>query len=104
MAGEEANVVAEDDTSRRPVIVQVSEGSGNAVFSLVHLESFTDNGQIHSQELDEQDLKSLKESSDARRKMLSQLLQLLSISCLPREVPELTPIYLLANKLVSLLS
>lgn len=101
-AGDQTIVVAEGETSKRPVIIQVSEGLGSAVFSLVHLESFTDDGRIPDQELDAQSLNLLKQSSDARINLLSQILQLLGMTCLPRKVPELTPIFLLANKLVSI--
>lgn len=101
-AGDQTKIVAVEETSKRPVIIQVSEGLGNAVFSLVHLELFTDDGRIHDHELDAQSLNLLKQSSDARINMLSQILQLLGMTCLPRKVPELTPIFLLANKLVSI--
>ncbi|XP_078375574.1 biotin--protein ligase-like [Oculina patagonica] len=97
--GDQTKIVAVEETSKRPVIIQVSEGLGNAVFSLVHLELFTDDGRIHDHELDAQSLNLLKQSSDARINMLSQILQLLGMTCLPRKVPELTPIFLLANKL-----
>ncbi|XP_022803242.1 biotin--protein ligase-like [Stylophora pistillata] len=84
--GEKAKIVAEEETSRKPVVIQISEGSGNALFSLVHFESFTDYGKLHGQE------------QDAGRKMLVHILKLLGISCQPLEVPELTPLYLLANE------
>lgn len=95
-------VVGEEESCKKPVIVQISEGLGSAVFSLVHLELFADNIRIHDQELDAQTLNLLRQSSDARISSLSQILQLLGMNCLPREVPELTPIFLLANKLVSI--
>lgn len=95
-------VVAEEESCKKPVIVQISEGLGSAVFSLVHLELFADNIRTHDQELDAQTLNLLRQSSDARISSLSQILQLLGMNCLPHEVPELTPIFLLANKLVSI--
>ena len=101
MTGAKTTVVAEEESSKKPVIVQVSEGLGSAVFSHVHLELFTDNIRMHDEELDAQTLDLLKESADARISSLSQILQLLGMNCLPREVPELTPIFLLASKLVS---
>ena len=101
MTGAKTSVVAEEESSKRPVIVQISEGLGSAVFSLVHLELFTDNKRIHDEEFDPQTLDLLRQSADARISSLSQILQLLGISCLPREVPELTPIFLLASQLVS---
>lgn len=102
MAGDQTTVVAEEESSKRPVIIQVSEGLGTAVFSLVHLDLFTDDVTIHDQELDAQSLNLLRQSSDTRLSVLSQILQLLGMNCLPREVPELTPIFLLANKQVSI--
>jgi len=101
--GAKTTVVAEEESSKKPVIVQISEGLGSAVFSLVHLELFTDNIRINDEELDAQTLDLLRESADARISSLSQILQLLGMNCLPRacKVPELTPIFLLANKLVS---
>ena len=101
LTGAKTTVVAEEESSKKPVIVQVSEGLGSAVFSHVHLELFTDNIRMHDEELDAQTLDLLKESADARISSLTQILQLLGMNCLPREVPELTPIFLLANKLVS---
>jgi len=100
--GAKTTVVAEEESSRKPVIVQISEGLGSAVFSLVHLESFTDNIRIHDDELHAQTLDLLRQSDDARISSLSQILQLLGMNCLPREVPELMPVFLLANKLVSI--
>lgn len=98
------NIIAEEETSQRPVIIQISEGSGNAVFSLVQLESLADNGKLVSLEQDTQNLKSLRESSDARRKMLLHILILLKLSFKPLKVPELTPLFLLGNELVSFFS
>ena len=99
------NIIAEEETSQRPVIIQISEGSGNAVFSLVHLESLAaDNGKLVSLEQDTQNLKSLRESSDARRKMLLHILKLLKLSFKPLKVPELTPLFLLGNELVRFFS
>ena len=97
-----ATVVAEEESSKKPVIVQISEGLGSAVFSLVHLELFTDNIKIHDEEFDAQTLDHLRQAADARISSLSKILQLLGMNCLPHEVPELTPIFLLANKLVSI--
>ena len=101
MTGAEATVVAEEESSKRPVIVQISEGLGSAVFSLVHLEFFAENLRIHDEEFDAKTLDLLRQSADDRISSLSQILQLLGMNCLPREVPELTPIFLLANQLVS---
>lgn len=99
MTAAETTVVAEEESSKKPVIVQISEGLGSAVFSLVHLE-FTDNIRMHDKELDAQTVNLLRQSGDDRINTLSQILQLLGMNCLPREVPELTPIFLLSNKLV----
>lgn len=95
-------VVAEEETCKRPVIIQVSEGLGNAVFSLVHIDLLTHDETMKDQDFDVQSLDLLRQSSDARINMLSQILKLLGMTCLPLKVPELTPIFLLANKLVSL--
>lgn len=101
--GDQASVVAEEETSKEPVIIQVSEGLGSSVFSLVYLiDSLTEDQRIQDQELNAQSLTLLKQSSDSRINMLSQILRLLGMTCLPREVPELTPVFLLANKLVSI--
>ena len=101
LTGVKTSVVAEEESSKRPLIVQISEGLGSAVFSLVHLELLTDNKRVHHEEFDAQTLDLLRQSADARISSLSQILQLLGISCLPPEVPELTPIFLLASQLVS---
>ena len=101
LTGAKTTVVAEEESSKRPVIVQISEGLGSAVFSFVHLELFTDNIRKHDEEFDAQTLDLLRQSADTRISSLSQILQLLGINCLPREVPELTPIFLLASQLVS---
>lgn len=101
--GDQATVVAEEETSKEPVIIEVSEGLGSAVFSLVYLiDAFTEDQGIQDQELNAQSLNLLKQSSDARINMLSHILRLLGMTCRPRKVPELTPIFLLANKLVSI--
>jgi len=105
LTGAKTTVVAEEESSKKPVIVQISEGLGSAVFSLVHLELVMDNirmpSLMHDEELDVQTLDLLSKSTDARISSLSQILQLLGMNCLPSEAPELTPIFLLANKLVS---
>ena len=102
LTGAKTTVVAEEESSKRPVIVQISEGLGSAVLSLVHLELLADNIRIHDEEFDAQTLDLLRQSADARIKSsFSQILQLLGMNCLPPEVPELTPIFLLANQLVS---
>ena len=100
--GDETIVVAEEETCKRPVIIQVSEGLGNAVFSLAHIDLLTHDETMKDQDFDVQSLDLLRQSSDARINMLSQILKLLGMTCLPLKVPELTPIFLLANKLVSL--
>ena len=101
-AGDKTIVVAEEQTCKRPVIVQVSEGLGNAVFCLVHIGLLAHDGTMKDQDFDVQSLDLLRQSSDARINMLSQILKLVGMTCLPLKVPELTPIFLLANKLVSL--
>lgn len=101
LTGAEATVVAEEESSKRPVIVQISEGLGSAVFSLIHLELFAENVRIHDEEFDAKALDLLRQSADDRISSLSQILRLLEMNCLPREVPELTPIFLLADQLVS---
>jgi len=88
-------IIAQEAKTKKPVIIQVSEGHGTAVFSLIHLELLTDD-EIKG--LDTQSFSLLKQSRNVRKSMLSQILELLGLSCQPANTPELTPVFLLAGK------
>ena len=96
-------VIAQEVNTKKPVIIQVTEGCGSAVFSLVHLKLLTDEQMMQNQDLDSPSLNYLRQSKGARISMLSQILQLLDMNCQPLNVPELTPVFLLARKVVSIL-
>ena len=96
-------VIAREVSTKKPVIIQLTEGHGNAVFSLVHLDLLTDEQMMENHDLDTPSLNYLRQSKSARISMLSQILQLLGMNCQPLNVPELTPVSLLARKMVSIL-
>ena len=96
-------VIAREVNTKKPVIIQLTEGHGSAVFSLVHLDLLTDEQMMETHDLDTPSLNYLRQSKGARISMLSQILQLLGINCQPLNVPELTPVSLLARKMVSIL-
>lgn len=99
--GDQQTIIAQEVKTKKPVIIQVTEGHGSAVFSLVHLELLTDDQITQNQDFDTQSVKLLQQSTNARISMLSQILELIDINCQPLNAPELTPIFLLARKLVS---
>lgn len=96
-AGEQT-VVAQDVKTKKPVIIQVTEGHGTAVYTLVHLELVTDGEIAENQELDAPSLNHWTQSEDARMSILSQILQLLGLNCQRLNAPILTPVYLLSKK------
>lgn len=96
-------VIAREVSTRNPVIIQFTEGHGSAVFSLVYLDLLTDEQMMENHDLDTPSLNYLRQSKGARISMLSQILQLLGMNCQPLNVPELTPVSLLARKTVSIL-
>ena len=93
-------VLVQDVNTRKPVIVQVTEGGGTAVLSLVHLEFISDE-IFHNEGFVVSDVNKLNQSKSARIWMLSHVLQILGISCKPGNLPELTPMYLMARNMVS---
>ena len=94
-------VLVQDVNTRKPVIVQVTEGGGTAVLSLVHLEFINDEEIFHNEGFAISDVNKLNQSKSARIWMLSHVLQILGISCKPGNLPELTPMYLMARNMVS---
>lgn len=90
-------VIAQEVKTKKPVLIQVTEGVGSAVFSLIHLELVTNDQVMQNQ--DSQSLNLLRQSRDARTRLLSQILQLLGMNCQQQNVPELTPMFLLARQL-----
>ena len=93
-------VLVQDVNTRKPVIVQVTEGDGTVVLSLVHL-FINDEEIFHNEGFTISDVNKLNQSKSARIWMLSHVLQILGISCKPGHLPELTPMYLMARKMVS---
>lgn len=91
-------VLVQDVNTRKPVIVQVTEGGGTAVLSLVHLE-FINDEIFHNEGFAISDVNKLNQSKSARIWMLSHVLQILGISCKPGNLPELTPMYLMAQNM-----
>ena len=71
------------------------------MLSLVHLEFISSVSVSQNQELAVLGANKWRQSKDARLWILSHILQLLGITCQPGNAPELTPMYLLARKLVS---
>ncbi|XP_074626123.1 biotin--protein ligase-like isoform X3 [Acropora palmata] len=92
-------VLVQDVNTRKPVIVQVTEGGGTAVLSLVHLEFINDEEIFHNEGFTISDVNKLNQSKSARIWMLSHVLQILGISCKPGNLPELTPMYLMARNM-----
>ncbi|XP_015759957.1 PREDICTED: biotin--protein ligase-like [Acropora digitifera] len=92
-------VLVQDVNTRKPVIVQVTEGGGTAVLSLVHLEFINDEEIFHNGGFTISDVNKLNQSKSARIWMLSHVLQILGISCKPGNLPELTPMYLMARNM-----
>ena len=71
------------------------------MLSLVHLELINDEEIFYNEELTISDVNKLSQSKSARIWMLSHVLQILGINCKPGNLPELTPIYLMARNMVS---
>ncbi|NWS25583.1 BPL1 ligase, partial [Polioptila caerulea] len=76
------------------VIVQLSHGSsgGEAILCQAHLELDSNSMDVQTEE----DFHLLKMSNCRRCEVLRELLTCLGLSCEPREVPVLTPLYLLS--------
>ena len=71
------------------------------MLSLVHLEFINDEEIFHNEGFTISDVNKLNQSKSARIWMLSHVLQILGISCKPGNLPELTPMYLMARNMVS---
>ena len=79
------------------MIVHIPEGTGTAVLSLVHLDL-----EMRGEAAEAQGWAAakLKEANMMRQDLLSAVLQYLGMKCSSVRLPELTPAYLFASKMV----
>ena len=94
----QTTVVVHEVTTKRPVLVQVSEGDGIAFFSSLQLVSDTENMEVKGIELNSHSSTVLK---DSHAQLILVIFQLLEMKCFSNKMPELTPAFLLARKRVS---
>ncbi|NXR68562.1 BPL1 ligase, partial [Rhadina sibilatrix] len=83
-----------NNAEKDPVIVHLTHGSsgGEAILSQAHLELDSSCMDVQTEE----DFNLLKMSNSKRYEVLKEILTCLGLSCESREVPVLTPIYLLS--------
>lgn len=99
--GDQTVVVQEAET-KNPVVIQLHEGHGSAVLCLIDLTFLDDYPTVKLQDQEEEWDACLKKSRNSRIGLLSNILQFLGINCQPQNAPELTPLLLLARKIVSI--
>lgn len=96
-------VVAQETETKNPVVIQLCEGhGGSAVLCLIDLTFLDDYSTVKMQDQEKEWDACLKQSRNSRIGLLSNILQLLGINCQPQNAPELTPVLLLARKIVSI--
>ena len=98
--GFHSTVVAHEDITKRPLIVQIFEGHGTAVFSLLHLVSNVTESDKQGNAVNSQSSSVLEVSSESLIDILSVVLKCLELKCQSSNIPELTPAFLLASKKV----
>ena len=99
--GDQTVVVQEAET-KNPVVIQLHEGHGSAVLCLIDLTFLDDYYTVKMQDQEKEWDACLKQSRNLRIGLLSNILQFLGINCQPQNAPELTPVLLLARKIVSI--